>query len=113
MYIRSKVVRGTTYWQIVEGHRDPADTSKVRQRVVLSLGRESDPHKVLEDRRRVLRELERQEARWAADSPGTEHLPKAQSCHRAAVRARIAKLREFVRTLADLIRQGLIGTTEA
>jgi hypothetical protein len=112
MYIRSKTVKGNVYWQVVEGFRDPADRSAVRQRVVLSLGREADPHKVLEDRRRTLRELERQQVRWGTDNPGIEHLSKAQLCHRSAVRHRIARLEAFVKLLAELIRQGLVGTTE-
>jgi hypothetical protein len=109
MYIRSKVAKGSIYYQIVEGYRDPDDRSQVRQRVVLALGREPDPAVVLDDRRRTIRELKRQEARY--DNPKTEPLSKAQERHRQSVRDRIGKLEAFVRTLADLIKRGLIGTT--
>lgn len=37
MYIRSKVVEGRTYYQIVQGYRDEA--GKVRHRTIASLGR--------------------------------------------------------------------------
>ena len=37
MFVRSKVVKGHTYYQLVEGYRDGA--GKVRHRTVMSLGR--------------------------------------------------------------------------
>ena len=46
MYVRSKIVKGRTYYQIVEGVRFG---SAVRQKVVMSLGTIADPAVALED----------------------------------------------------------------
>jgi hypothetical protein len=45
VFIRSKVVKGHTYYQIVEGVRTGP---KVRQRIVLALGTSPDPRATLE-----------------------------------------------------------------
>jgi hypothetical protein len=68
--VRSKVAKGRTYYQIVRGKRE---RTRVRQRVVLALGRTPDPAVALEEMRRKLaglreagalrRRIERLEAR--------------------------------------------------
>ena len=68
-----------------------------------ALGRESDPVVVLDERRRTIRDLRRQLARY--DNPRTGDLSKGQERHRQAVANRIARLEAFVRTLAALQEQ--------
>src|SRR5262249_47572950 len=60
MYVRSKVVKGETYFQIVEGVRHG---QRVRQRLVLALGREPDPLAVLQQWKRGLSWLKSQRTR--------------------------------------------------
>jgi hypothetical protein len=64
------MVRGIAYYQIVEGIRTG---TRVRQQIVLSLGREPDPQVVLEEWQQLLAELEeRREA--AAEEAEREQL---------------------------------------
>jgi hypothetical protein len=51
VYVRSKVARGATYYQIVQATREGG---RVRQRVVVALGKTSDPAAALEEMRREL-----------------------------------------------------------
>jgi hypothetical protein len=44
MFVRRRMVRGIAYYQIVEGIRTG---TRVRQRIVLALGREPDPQVLL------------------------------------------------------------------
>jgi hypothetical protein len=104
MYVRSKIVKGRTYFQIVEGHRDG---ERVRQRVVLYLGQIADPRKALEQWRGRLRSLQRWRDRVAPpDELGlvSPHIQRAD--------AEISKLKDKIKELGALIKYKLIGTTE-
>src|SRR3954447_13846248 len=57
MFVRSKVVKGHTYYQLVEGYRD--GSGRVRHRTVASLGREPTIRDALDE---ALCQLSRVEA---------------------------------------------------
>jgi hypothetical protein len=118
------MVRGIAYYQIVEGIRTG---TRVRQQIVLSLGREPAPQVVLEEWQRLLAELEERRAAAAAEaereqlradrerSQGWSVLPLewGKLCPAGRELARteeqIAKLARRVETLAGLIQAGKIG----
>jgi hypothetical protein len=52
MYVRTKIAKGHTYYQIVEGRREEG---RVRQHVLCSLGTDSDPRAVLQSKKRAVR----------------------------------------------------------
>jgi hypothetical protein len=104
MYVRSKVVKGRTYFQIVEGRRDG---ERVRQRVVLYLGQNADPRRALEQWKRRLRSL--QTGRDRLELPDELGLINP---HVERLDAEISKLTTKVQELGALIKHKLIGTTE-
>ena len=102
MYVRSMVVKGRTYYQIVEGVRDGA---KVRQRVVLALGRSPDPRRALKQWERRLKSLQKQRALW---TPGVS---KTTDRRIERLDAQIGELKTKVFKLGALINSKLIGIT--
>ena len=110
MYVRSMVVKGATYYQIVEGKRDG---DRVRQRVVLALGRTPDPRVALKEWRRELRSLERRQGQlifrrmWELGRSPTP----ADSPDIARLSVRREKLQAKIETLAGLIKSKSIGTS--
>src|SRR5262245_7637640 len=105
MYVRSKVVKGRTYYQIVEGVRDG---SRVRQRVVLALGTTQDPRRALEQWKRGLQRLRRERALWAP-WPG---MSKTTARRIERLDARIGDLESQIAKLTGLIKAKMIGTTK-
>jgi hypothetical protein len=112
MFVRGKVVKGRTYYLIVEGVREGP---RVRQRIVLSLGREPNPRVVLRRWKRRLgrlreqQESDRFEAGLEAHSLCRRGKPKARKLEKT--NSRIAKLEPRVEMLAGLIKARKIGTT--
>jgi hypothetical protein len=120
MYARTKVAKGHTYYQIVEGVRDG---DKVRQRVILALGRgvptihlgcdsiteDLDPPAMLGFMRRRLAGM-RQRRRFAAECVGTS---KTRERRLAGLDRQIAALTRKVEILAGIIKNGLLSTREA
>jgi hypothetical protein len=113
MRVRSQVVKGRRYFKIVEGVRTG---TQVRQRLVLSLGRESDPQVVLREWKRLLSELKQQrkmdevEARRERQQHSGKwyrRRPKARKLGRTD--DRIARLKSRIEILAGLINAGKIG----
>jgi hypothetical protein len=117
MYVRTKIVKGHTYYQIVEGIRD---SDKVRQRVVLSLGRGvpilraddivegADLPAMLGLARRRLAGM-REQRRFAATCVGTS---KARERRLARLDGQIGVLTRKAEVLASIIKKGLLGTRE-
>jgi L-alanine-DL-glutamate epimerase-like enolase superfamily enzyme len=62
MFIRSKVVKGETYYQAVEGYRD--EQGRVRHRTVASLGRSATPDEAVVVARKDLRRLQARLAKF-------------------------------------------------
>jgi hypothetical protein len=112
MYVRSMVVKGKTYYQIVEGRRDG---DRVRQRVILALGRIPDPRLALKEWRRDLRSLERQQGsllmRRILSSGRMPTAAEAPEIARLSVRRK--GLQAKIETLAGLIKSKSIGKTPA
>jgi hypothetical protein len=104
MYVRSKIVKGRTYFQIVEGRRDG---ERVRQRVVLYLGQTADPRKALAEWKRRLNWL--QSERDRLELPAELGLINPQL---ERVDAEIGRLKTKFKELGALIKAKLIGTTE-
>ena len=95
VYVRSKIVKGTAYYQIVEGRREGG---RVRQRVVLALGRTPDPEAALKGMKRTLARLRRDQ-------------PYVSSPRRERLDASIAELETKCGMLHGFIKDGLVGTT--
>jgi hypothetical protein len=100
MFIRSKVVKGHTYYQMVRGDRDP-ETGKVRQTIVLALGRHPTVDAFVvgttKDLRRARAALERERAFWPDEMNRPARSRKAvqsltRHVDRLADRLRVAKL---------------------
>jgi hypothetical protein len=118
MYVRTKTVKGHTYYQIVEGVRDG---EKVRQRVVLALGRGVpilgdddiaegvDLPAMLGLARRRLAGM-RGQCRFVAERVGTS---KARERRLARLDREIAALTRKVEILAGIIEKGLLSAREA
>jgi hypothetical protein len=104
MYVRSVVAKGHTYYRIVEGVREGP---KVRQRIVLSLGRESDPRRALKQWKRSLDQLQRERARW----PSETETSKTTARRIERLDAQISDLKTRIFELTSLIKVKLIGTT--
>jgi hypothetical protein len=75
MFIRSKVVKGQTYYQVVNSYRD-GETGRVRHRTVLSLARESSFRGALDVEIRRLAALRRERSRLRAQVGRAEPSPK-------------------------------------
>jgi hypothetical protein len=112
MYVRTKVSKGSTYYQIVEGRREDG---KVRQHVLCSMGQSSDPAAVLKLRRRRLAQYRRQLARWDEFLPaGHEGESAADRRRRAQLVRGIEKLTRDVAALTRFLEQNTtVGTTDA
>ena len=113
MYVRSQVVKGRRYFQIVEGVRTG---TLVRQRFVLSLGREADPRVVLREWKSLLGELKQQRKTDEAEARRESQRlsgkwyrrrPKARKLGRTD--DRIARLKSRIEMLAGLIKDRRIG----
>lgn len=104
MYVRSKVARGKTYYQIME---EVGDGERVRQRIVLALGRTPDPRVALKQWRRGLESLRRKRAILVPLS-GTS---KTAVRIIGSVDARIAETEAKIKTLTEIINNKSVGTT--
>ncbi len=58
MFIRSKIVKGNTYYQVAESYRD--DAGKVQQRNVVSLGQNATVDAAIKGAKRMIRLYENQ-----------------------------------------------------
>ncbi len=82
MFIRGKIVKDNTYYQVVESYRD-AD-GKVRHRNVVSLGQNATVDAAIKDAKRMIRRYEKQrddERRWwpnGGPKYSTERLERAE-----------------------------------
>ncbi len=113
MYVRKRMAKGHEYYQVVEGYRDRA-TGKVRQSVLVSLGKESDPKKSLSWKRSCLSQFRETAAsyRRLMERQG-EHgigLNKSQQELLRHCEAMSAKLESETKTLDWIIRKGLLGS---
>jgi hypothetical protein len=103
VYVRAKVVKGGTYYQVVEGYRDEA--GRVRHRNIISLGRNEEIDWAIEecvsrirsDQRR-LRILEEQ-FRQADAMPGWGQRKTAR------LRARLTRHKERRAALMDVAKR--------
>jgi hypothetical protein len=96
MYVRKKVAKGHTYYQIVLAWRSG---KAVRQQVLCSLGRDDDPAAVLKHRSHLLAQHERDRAELDRLHPAAEPVPGPVAKRRARLRASIGKLRHDVAIL--------------
>jgi hypothetical protein len=101
VYIRSKVAKGRTYYQLVEGRREGG---KVRQRIVAALGRHPTIEDALADLKRQLTRLRRQRNRLDMPNPS-----KAHGAWLARQDANIAKLAQRVALLTEVLKQGIVA----
>jgi hypothetical protein len=112
MYIRSKVVKGRTYYQLVEGKRERTpDGSVVRQRIVMALGTCSTLPEALKARKRLLAQLRKSEASIAELYPGETPRPKRVVEELRSLGYAIPRLEREIERLAAWIKSGSIGTT--
>jgi hypothetical protein len=105
VYIRSKTAKGQTYFQVVEGVRDGA---RVRQRIVVSLGRTPDPAAALKGMRGELARLRRERNEWPS---GCRPDSKTLAHRLERLDVWIGDLETSIGTLAEIIKKGLVGTT--
>jgi hypothetical protein len=105
VFVRSKIVNGTIYYQLIEGYRDP-DTGKVRQRTIASLGTSPTLADAIARAKLTVRakkrRLERAMPRGVA-SPSLERELTTLRARIATEEAKLAKLEEALR----------VGTTAA
>jgi hypothetical protein len=99
MYIRSKMVKGHTYYFVVQGRREGG---KVRQRTIVSLGRHCTLTEALAASQDALGRLRRARKRMAVPNP-----PKALAGRLAALDRRIVTLAERVEIMKVLREQGI------
>jgi hypothetical protein len=104
VYIRTKIARGKTYYQIVEGVREG---KRVRQRVVLALGRTADPKAVLGQWQRQIVSLRKRRPSCGS----TAGLSKMLQRRIGRMDADIADLEAKIGTLDRLIKSKKVGTT--
>jgi hypothetical protein len=86
VFIRAKVVNGTTYYQAVQGYRDEQD--RVRHRTVASLGRHATPDEAIAA---AQQDLSRLKARLRELGPLAER-SKTRAKEAARLRAQVAQL---------------------
>ena len=98
MYVRSKVSKGRTYYQVVQGERIG---SQVKQRVVVSLGTIKDPASALVAMRRHLAELEGEMALVRKHDPGDTS--PTRSCR--LLNLSLERLGCRISTLSDRIKK--------
>jgi hypothetical protein len=105
VFIRSKSVRGETYYQVIHGYRD--EQSRVRHRVIASLGREPTLEGAMAVEKRKLTQLRRRRSRIAAISPGARLREKV-----LALDSRIGSAVVKMSLLASLVdKTFVVGTT--
>ena len=63
MFIRKKTCNDQVFYQVVEGRREPF-TGKVRQRIVVTLGKDARIGAAVKTRKRYLAQLKRRRAVW-------------------------------------------------
>ncbi len=103
MYVRSKVVKGHTYYQVVEGRRVG---DLVRQHVVVALGTIEDPVKALAAMKRELARLKRARGKWGADCMPTA---KVAAAIVKRLDRQIAAIEPRVGILTSIIRNGALA----
>jgi hypothetical protein len=99
MYIRTKVAKGQTYYQLVEGRREGG---KVRQRIVAALGRSPTIEGSIADLKRALTRLRRKRSRL--DFPTS--CSKVHAARLARLDANIAERAARVELLSGILKQG-------
>jgi hypothetical protein len=104
VYIRSKVARGKTYYQIVEGVRSGPE---VRQWIVIALGQTPDPAVALGNMKHDLSLLRTQ--RKHQRGVASRSITLARKLERLDVRIR--ELESKIETLSKILRSRLISTT--
>ena len=98
MFIRTKVVKGFTYYQVVRAERDGA---RVRQVIVAALGRNPTVEAALKAEKRSLARLRRDRGRWPeAIDPAA--LPKTSAARLARLDERIEKSSERIDLLTSV-----------
>ena len=97
MFVRSKVVKGRTYHQVIEGYRDEA--GKVRHRTVVSLGRSPTPKDAVAVARKAINRRRRRLEQLAP-------LQTIRSCAKEAerLRARLDALTQRIARLEEVDR---------
>jgi hypothetical protein len=100
MFVRAKILRGRTYYQLVQSHREGATTS---QESVASLGTTDDPAVAL---KRLKAELKRYVA-LRAELP-RKPIRKVAAREAKRLDAQIARLQPRIKTLQDVIQTGAI-----
>jgi len=109
MFIRKKIARGRTYYQIVEGRREDG---AVYQYVLCSLGRSDDPGAVLQSKTRSLAQHKRELAEWDRVHPaGGDPVPRSALKRRDQLRRRIEGLTQDVKVIRKYLKRPLVGTT--
>jgi hypothetical protein len=100
VFVRSKVVKGFEYYQVVENRRVGG---KVVQRVVIHLGLSETVGEALDAERRNRRVIRRQAARLrlANDTPTTRKALARLSEREAASAARIERLKALFKLMPD------------
>jgi hypothetical protein len=101
VYIRTKVAKGQTYYQLVEGRREGG---KVRQRIVAALGRNPTIEGSLADLKWQLTRLRRERRRLNFPSPG-----KVLAARLASLDANIAERAARVELLLEALKQGNVA----
>lgn len=112
MYIRKKVAKGHTYWQIVEGRREGG---KVRQHVLCSLGTERDPGAVLKWKKHQLAQRRRDLKQWAPILSRIYRDDADRSAKNVArLQTRIDALARDVAAIGRFLEEGkMVGTTKS
>ena len=106
MFIRRKIVKGETYYQVVETYRDGA---QVRHRNIVSLGQCPTPQEALKS---ALREIKYYEWELAALSSVRYLKPKNEKrC--AYLERKISEQRDKVSRLETAIKVLVVDTTAA
>ncbi len=104
MFIRRKIVRGKTYFQVVETYRDGA---RVRHRNIVSLGQHPTPEGAL---RGVRADIKNYETQLAALSPVRDLEPKNEKrC--AYLERTISEQRDKLSRLETAIKGLVVDTT--
>ena len=105
MYVRSKVVKEATYYQVVEGFRDEA-SGRVRHRNVISLGRCASIEEAIANTRRVEARIRRR----LAKVPETE-LSDLMRAERDRLAARLTQQGARRAVLQELAKVLSVDTT--
>ncbi len=104
MFIRRKIMRGETYYQVVETYRDGA---RVRHRNIVSLGQCPTPQEVLKS---ALRRIKHYEWELAALSP-VRYLKSKNEKRCDYLENKISEQRDKVSRLETAIKGLVVDTT--